>query len=160
MWQFLLNFLVEFLTIENIKKHLINFSAFNFQYTFFWLYIASLKGLYWQWFFWGVGLWCSQKWSDQQEDLARIGYKKNMKEFFSKTLFYIFGYLLEPRIGKIWRFFFEFGRIMAIKIPKNTSVYHFEDIEFWPFFNKKSSGQNMAIENMKKHLMIFSTFNW
>jgi hypothetical protein len=34
----------------------------------------------------------------QQEDLARIGDKKNMKEFFCKTLFYIFGYLLEPCI--------------------------------------------------------------
>ncbi len=56
---------------------------------------------------------------DQQEDLARIGYKKNMKAKFSKTLFYISGYLLEPRI-EIWRFFFKFGRIMAIKTPKKN----------------------------------------
>jgi len=117
MWQFLLNYLVEFLTIENIKKHLINFSAFNCQYTFFWLYIASLKRAILTVIFFGRFCHVAKSGDDQQEDLARIGYKKNMKEFFSKTLFYIFGYLLEPRI-EIWRFFFKFGRIMAIKIPK------------------------------------------
>jgi hypothetical protein len=59
-----------------------------------------------------------------------------MKEFFSKTLFYIFGYLLEPRI-EIWRFFFKFGRIMAIKIPKKHLSLPLWRYRILAFFNKK-----------------------
>jgi hypothetical protein len=65
----------------------------------FWLYITSLKrAILTVIYFFGRFCDVAKSGDDQQEDLARIGYKKNMKAKFSKTLFYISGYLLEPRI--------------------------------------------------------------
>jgi hypothetical protein len=40
-------------------------------------------------------LWCSQNNYDSQEDLAKFGYKLNVKEKCFKTFFYVFGYILE-----------------------------------------------------------------
>jgi hypothetical protein len=155
MWQFLLSFFgSNFWLLKISKSTWLFFSAFNFEYTFFWLLcIASLKRailtLIFLIFFWGRFCDVAKSGDDHQhEDLARIGDKKNMKEFFCKTLFYIFGYLIE-----IWRFFKKLVELWLLKYLKKTWVYHFEDIEFWLFFfNKKNSGQNMAIENMRKAL--------
>jgi len=43
----------------------------------------------------------SQSGDDPQEDLAKFGYKLNMKKKSLETPIYIFGYLLEPCI-EIW----------------------------------------------------------
>jgi hypothetical protein len=49
-----------------------------------------------QCFFWGAILFHSQSGGDSKEDLARFGYKLNMKVKFGKASFYILGYPLEP----------------------------------------------------------------
>jgi hypothetical protein len=47
-------------------------------------------------FFFLAILFYSQSGDDSKEDLARFGYKLNMKVKFGKTSFYILGYPLEP----------------------------------------------------------------
>jgi hypothetical protein len=57
-------------------------------------------------------------------DLAKFGYKLNMKVHYIKkeTVFYIFGYLVELMYRRIWKFFLNFFRIMAIENPKQPSI--------------------------------------
>jgi hypothetical protein len=52
-------------------------------------------------------LCCTQSGNDLQEDLARFGYKLNMKVIKKESL-YIFGCLLETCI-EIWWFFLKSG---------------------------------------------------
>jgi hypothetical protein len=48
-----------------------------------------------------------------RKDLAKFGYKLNMRIFFFKYL-YIFNYLVQPWI-EIWQVFLNFGWILAVE---------------------------------------------
>jgi hypothetical protein len=57
------------------------------------------------------------------EDLARFGYKLNMKakNFKNPSIFLATSLILDTCI-KIWRFFLNFGRILAIEINLNNHL--------------------------------------
>ncbi len=63
-------------------------------------------------------LWCNQSDHDLQEDLAKFGYRLNMKIIFLKHPF-IF---LATYLNHVWWFFLNFGRIMAIKKHLNLTI--------------------------------------
>jgi hypothetical protein len=66
---------------------------------------------------------------DSQEDLAKFGYKLNMKVNFFNMLFIFLATLREPCI-EIWRFFFKFFKIMAIsKSQKALDFLHISNFK-------------------------------
>ncbi len=74
-------------------------------------------------FFFLAMLCYSQSGNDPQEDLARFGYKLNMKvNFLKNILLYFWLLLLEPRIETCWRYSLNFDRILAIENLKMNMI--------------------------------------
>jgi hypothetical protein len=76
-----------------------------------------------EFFFLGAILYYSQSGDDPQEDLAKFGYKLNTKAIYKKNvLCVLLATYLNHMQTDVWLFFFNFDRILAIKIFRKHMI--------------------------------------